>query len=263
MPRRRSSAHRSGSIPVSARTSVDLPWSTWPAVATTDASAAAAAPRAPPRATRGRRHVGGHAAQVEQAAGRARPARPRGGSPGAQRRGAAPAGSATAQPGSSTPGAPPPPTAAVARRPPSPTSRARPAPRSARAQRGRVGVQRSRRSGWPGPRRVASSAARVSLSTRSARASGCRRSRSTTSARPSSSPACGPPSSLSPLRGDQGGAGPQGGRGVRLVGQQRVRARAARSRCRRPRGTPERRPAPRRRPRAVNPLDPEVATGAP
>ena len=35
MPRRRSSAHRSGSIPVSARTSVDLPWSTWPAVATT------------------------------------------------------------------------------------------------------------------------------------------------------------------------------------------------------------------------------------
>src|SRR3984957_14901090 len=35
MPRRRSSAHRSGSIPVSARTSVDLPWSTCPAVATT------------------------------------------------------------------------------------------------------------------------------------------------------------------------------------------------------------------------------------
>ena len=34
MPRRRSSAHRSGSIPVSARTSVDLPWSTCPAVAT-------------------------------------------------------------------------------------------------------------------------------------------------------------------------------------------------------------------------------------
>ena len=35
MPRRRSSAQRSGSIPVSARTSVDLPWSTWPAVAMT------------------------------------------------------------------------------------------------------------------------------------------------------------------------------------------------------------------------------------
>ena len=35
MPRRRSSAHRSGSIPVSARTRVDLPWSTCPAVATT------------------------------------------------------------------------------------------------------------------------------------------------------------------------------------------------------------------------------------
>src|SRR3984885_8720813 len=35
MPRRRSSAQRSGSIPVSARTSVDFPWSTCPAVATT------------------------------------------------------------------------------------------------------------------------------------------------------------------------------------------------------------------------------------
>ena len=43
MPRRRSSAHRSGSIPVSARTSVDLPWSTCPAVATTCMSSTAAA----------------------------------------------------------------------------------------------------------------------------------------------------------------------------------------------------------------------------
>jgi len=34
-PRRRSSAHRSGSIPVSARTSADFPWSTCPAVAIT------------------------------------------------------------------------------------------------------------------------------------------------------------------------------------------------------------------------------------
>ena len=34
-PRRRSSASRSGSWPVSARTRVDLPWSTWPAVART------------------------------------------------------------------------------------------------------------------------------------------------------------------------------------------------------------------------------------
>ena len=35
MPRRFSSAHRSGSIPVRARSRVDLPWSTWPAVAMT------------------------------------------------------------------------------------------------------------------------------------------------------------------------------------------------------------------------------------
>ena len=34
-PRAFSSGNRSGSVPVSARTSVDLPWSTWPAVATT------------------------------------------------------------------------------------------------------------------------------------------------------------------------------------------------------------------------------------
>jgi hypothetical protein len=34
-PRRRSSASRSVSVPVSARTSADFPWSTCPAVATT------------------------------------------------------------------------------------------------------------------------------------------------------------------------------------------------------------------------------------
>ena len=34
-PRRFSSSNRSGSVPVSASTSDDLPWSTWPAVATT------------------------------------------------------------------------------------------------------------------------------------------------------------------------------------------------------------------------------------
>src|SRR4051794_10155177 len=39
-PRRRSSAHRSGSIPVRTRTRVLLPWSTWPAVATTCTSPA-------------------------------------------------------------------------------------------------------------------------------------------------------------------------------------------------------------------------------
>ena len=59
----------------------------------------------------------------------------------------------------------------------------------------------------------------------------------TTSLRPSSSPACGPPSSLSPLRGDQRGpARSEAGR-VRLGGQPRT-APAARSRCRPPRGTP-------------------------
>ena len=70
MPRRRSSAHRSGSIPVSARTSVDLPWSTCPAVAMTctvsrrrvDAAATAGWPA--------RRRVAARrdAAQVDEAA---------------------------------------------------------------------------------------------------------------------------------------------------------------------------------------------------
>src|SRR3712207_7335266 len=51
------------------------------------------------------------------------------------------------------------------------------------------------RSGGGGPVRVASRAASVSLSTRSARAKGCRRKDSTRSERPSISPHCGPPRS--------------------------------------------------------------------
>ena len=94
------------------------------------------------------------------------------------------------------------------RRRPRPAS----APTSRRRRRRRAAGQRAPRSrsasgsacsaravGGGRPRSVASSAARVSLSTRSARASGWRRRRSTSSARPSSRPACGPPSSLSPL----------------------------------------------------------------
>ena len=46
-PRRFSSAKRSGSVPVSARTSVDLPWSTWPAVATTRVGGVASLKPAP------------------------------------------------------------------------------------------------------------------------------------------------------------------------------------------------------------------------
>src|SRR3954471_6656075 len=65
IPRRRSSAQRSGSIPVSARTSVDFPWSTCPAVARTCMCSAAAGEHGG-----GQRGVGvrGQGAQVEQAA---------------------------------------------------------------------------------------------------------------------------------------------------------------------------------------------------
>ena len=68
------------------------------------------------------------------------------------------------------------------------TPRASPAP-------GSLGARRSRCS-----RSVASSAASESLSIRSARASGCARAAATASARPTISPACGPPSSLSPQK---------------------------------------------------------------
>ena len=73
------------------------------------------------------------------------------------------------------------------------------------ASRGRVSCRRagtrcSSRSGSAYSRSTAANAARVSLSQRMARLSGLRRMRSMRSARPTSIPACGPPSSLSPLK---------------------------------------------------------------
>ena len=73
------------------------------------------------------------------------------------------------------------------------------ASRSARARSSVTSALSAWATGGGGPTRVASRAARVSLSTRRARAAGCRRSRSISSASPNSRPACGPPSSLSPL----------------------------------------------------------------
>ena len=73
-----------------------------------------------------------------------------------------------------------------------------------RAARGRVEVERA---AFPRARRGSS------LSMRSARCSGCRRSCSTRSARPTTIPACGPPSSLSPLK--QTRSAPAGERVVR------------------------------------------------
>ena len=66
---------------------------------------------------------------------------------------------------------------------------------------------------------VPSSAAIVSLSARSARCSGCRRSRSTRSARPATIPACGPPSSLSPLKQTRSAPAASASRADRLVRQ--------------------------------------------
>ncbi len=64
IPRRRSCAHRSGSIPVKARTRVDFPWSTCPAVAMTCTSEHRLGNHPDDQVVRGRRD----AAQVEQQA---------------------------------------------------------------------------------------------------------------------------------------------------------------------------------------------------
>src|SRR5262249_51797826 len=83
--------------------------------------------------------------------------------------------------------------------PPTPPSRSVPESTDARRRSPSTGAFKKATTGGGGPASVASSAARVSLSTRRARADGWRRSRSTSSARPRISPAWGPPSSLSPL----------------------------------------------------------------
>ena len=192
MPRRRSSAQRSGSIPVSARTSVDLPWSTWPAVATTLIPELEPAPgRSRPRA--GRRPRAAPSAGRPRTAP-ARRARGRDRRPGAAGS-AASTGRATPALASSTPGAPPPPTWAAQSTATPPTFSASAA---ARTRRSSTSASSIARTGGSGPRSVASSAASVSLSTRSARARGWRRRRCTRSASPNTRPACGPPSSLSP-----------------------------------------------------------------
>ena len=185
MPRRRSSAHRSGSIPVSARTSVDLPWSTCPAVATTCMSSTAAA------------SVSSASAGSARRSSRQRPRSRRPSTAGSPARSAAAkdSGSATAALGNATPGAPPPPTVASVSTASAgtPPRRRSSASRDARACSAAGATSRPCRTGVAGPRRVASIAARVSLSTRSARASGCRRRRPTSSApspgAPRSSPA--------------------------------------------------------------------------
>ena len=104
---------RSGSWPVSARTSVDLPWSTCPAVATTCTSALVE--------SRGPAHgvdqvvVGARGTVIRSSSSRPSATWPTtGGSPSAERVGQG-RGRETAALGSTTPGAPPPPTARLAR----------------------------------------------------------------------------------------------------------------------------------------------------
>ena len=135
MPRRRSSAKRSGSIPVSARTSVDLPWSTCPAVATRAASARRQHRARPPRSS-------SPPGATARRSSRQRPCSSRpstAGSPGAQGRARSAPAARRPRWAASTPGAPPPPTVAVESTP----SR-RPRPRQPRGERLGAGAQQVR-----------------------------------------------------------------------------------------------------------------------
>ena len=78
---------------------------------------------------------------------------------------------------------------------------ARPASSSSgRASRRNVGIRSTSRSGSRYSRRTADRAASVTLSQRNARFIGLRLMRAIRSPRPTMMPACGPPSSLSPLK---------------------------------------------------------------
>ena len=258
IPRRRSSAHRSGSIPVSARTSVDLPWSTWPAVATTFTAPYCRVTRtARIAAARRASSAGVDRAQVEQAAAVLDARRRTGGVPPAAARRTRPAAPPPAL-GSSTPGAPPPPTAA--------------------AHCDDLGAAASCRGAAPRPARAARRASACSIAPRRrARAAQrglqrgegqlvhAQRPGQRVAAQPvhqlarvpSSSPACGPPSSLSPLAVTRSAPAAQRGRGVGLVGQRRVGREQAATRCRR-RRAPRARPARAIGTAEVNPLTTEV-----
>ena len=129
------------------------------------------------------------------------------------------------------------------RRPPARAARPAPQLRLGRRRASRsTGISRRARSGSRYRRSVASSAASDSLSIRTARASGwARQPLDRLAPRPTISPACGPPSSLSPEKQTSARAGRDRAAHRRLVGQLRHAARRARpSRRRRSPARPSR-----------------------
>ena len=216
IPRRRSSGSRSASIPVSARSSVVLPWSMWPAVPTTTVIGG-------PGRRQGSRDGPGRGRRRRRArpsAGRARPgpvldpaddrrlAGPQ--ARGQRHRRPAPARHQPDRRAASRP-------AATRRRWPTPsrstTTRAgrvgQSAPRARRPARrappGGTAIIRQTGMSVDGPARLGTARAsrprrRGSPCPAASRAPAGRcRSRAIRSARPTTSPACGPPTSLSPL----------------------------------------------------------------
>ena len=204
-------------MPVRARSSVVLPWSMWPAVPTTTLTRRGPRSSVPHRVATAGEASGQQARRppARRSAGRTRARRPRcARAPGPDRAaGAAAARSgeatrtATPADGSTWPGSEPPPTAlsssttsACGTRRPRRSADARAAqlvgrPRDRPPDRD---VRARARPARYSPS-VAATPARIALSGRIARASGSRRSRAIRSARPTISPACGPPTSLSPL----------------------------------------------------------------
>ena len=206
-------------MPVSARRSVVLPWSMWPAVPTTTLAAGRraqprrprardrrlAAPRRAPRRPPARPSAGRGAttpssirpttAGVAGPQPREQPVRRRPGERHGPRRQRLARQRAAADRGLGPRrrGAPGHRGAAIARRPAPPSSR------TGAAICRQTGISRDGDARPGTAPSVAATAARITLSGRIARASGSRRSFATRSARPTTNPACGPPTSLSPL----------------------------------------------------------------
>ena len=232
MPRRRSSPSRSGSMPVSARTSVDLPWSTCPAVATTMhvGGPVGRLATASDDAAWHERVVGSGGTHAGRAgSGRAPPGRRPRASP--RRSGSAhAAGSATAQPGEAQPRRAPPPTRPVGGHDLARARRARPARRRCASHRRRsaVGVGAERDQG----RRHRAAQRRLERGERQLvdpQGPGQR-----VAPQPlddvgaaEDEPGLRAAEQLVAAARDDGRAGAQRGRGVGLVGQQRVRAQQA------------------------------------
>ena len=231
IPRRRSSGSRSASIPVSARSSVVLPWSMWPAVPMTTVIRSRRPDGPDDRAARAASSAGSIVRRSSHTAPASTRAMTGGSAPRSRAASAAGRLPTIRRPTDSSvsPGSDPPPTAEVieaistrsgidsgiAARTPAARTRSSSAVAAIIRQTG-IRVVASPARYKPS---VAARAARMTFSGRTARASGSRRIRAMRSARPTIKPACGPPSSLSPLNVTRSAPAARRSARHRLVGE--------------------------------------------